>query len=59
MITRRESLFRLAGGVGGVALADLLESEGLLAADGLSKPGENHSLSMVAREPHFQPRPRQ
>ena len=56
MITRRESLFRLAGGVGGVALADLLGSEGLLAADGLSKPGENHSLSMVAREPHFQPR---
>ncbi|MSR31120.1 MAG: DUF1501 domain-containing protein [Gemmataceae bacterium] len=56
MITRRESLFRLAGGLGGVALADLLSREGLLAADGPAKPGENPPLSMQARQPHFAPR---
>ncbi len=56
MITRRKALFQLAGGIGGVALSDMLAREGLLAADGPSKPGENFPLGMASKEPHFQPR---
>ncbi len=56
MITRRKALFQLAGGIGGVALSDMLLREGLLAADGPSKPGENFPLGMASKEPHFQPR---
>ncbi|MBJ7344952.1 MAG: hypothetical protein JHD09_06705, partial [Gemmataceae bacterium] len=48
MITRRKALFQLAGGIGGVALSDMLLREGLLAADGPSKPGENFPLGMAS-----------
>lgn len=56
MITRRTALFRLAGGVGGVALADMLARDGLLGADGPGKPGENHAPGMEPREPNYQPK---
>jgi len=53
--TRRELLAGTASGVGAIALAHLLRQEGALA-DVPSKPGENLSLDLKARAPHFAPR---
>jgi hypothetical protein len=53
--TRREFLWRNAFGIGGFALAQLLQHDRLLA-DGPPKPGENLPLDLKARKPHFEPR---
>src|SRR5262245_823999 len=54
--TRRAFLSRTAAGVGFFALADLLARDGLLAADGPPKPGENPPPSLAAKAPHFAPK---
>ena len=54
--TRRAFLSRTAGGVGFFALAHLLQREGLLAAEGPGKPGENFPASLTSRRPHFAPK---
>ncbi|WP_020472005.1 DUF1501 domain-containing protein [Zavarzinella formosa] len=54
--TRRAFLSRSAGGVGLFALAHLLQRDGLLAADGPSKPGENPAATLKPRPPHFAPK---
>ncbi len=54
--TRRTFLSNTAGGVGFFALAHLLQREGLLAAEGPSKPGENLPASLAPRKPHFAPK---
>src|SRR5690349_4798922 len=54
--TRRAFLTKTAGGFGFFALADLLHRDGLLAADGPSKPGENPIPSLAAKQPHFAPK---
>jgi Protein of unknown function (DUF1501) len=53
--TRRDFLAGTAFGVGAIALAHLLRQDGSLA-DVAKKPGENLSLDMRARAPHFAPR---
>jgi Protein of unknown function (DUF1501) len=53
--SRREFLAGTAFGVGAIALAHLLREDGALA-DVAKKPGENLSLDMRARAPHFAPR---
>jgi hypothetical protein len=53
--TRRDFLAGTAFGVGAIALAHLLRQDGVLA-DVAKKPGENLSLDMRARAPHFAPR---
>jgi hypothetical protein len=53
--TRRDFLAGTAFGVGAIALAHLLRQDGVLA-DIAKKPGENLSLDMRARAPHFAPR---
>ena len=50
--SRREFLWRSGGGLGGIALASLLGSEGLLAA----LPNEAATLAGAGRLPHFKPR---
>jgi Protein of unknown function (DUF1501) len=54
-LTRRELLTGTAFGVGAIALAHLLRQDGALA-DIVKKPGENLSLDLRARAPHFAPR---
>jgi hypothetical protein len=54
--TRRAFLTRTAGGVGMFALAHLLHRDGLLAADGPAKPGENPAATLKPRPPHFAPK---
>jgi hypothetical protein len=54
--TRRAVLSRTAAGVGFFALADLLRRDGLLAADGPPKPGENAAASLAPKPPHFAPK---
>jgi len=54
--TRRAVLSRTAAGVGLFALADLLARDGLLAADGPPKPGENPHPSLAPKAPHFAPK---
>lgn len=54
--TRRAFLSRSAGGVGMFALAHLLQREGLLAAETVSKPGENLPSSLQPRQTHFAPK---
>ncbi len=54
--TRRAFLSRSAGGVGLFALAHLLQRDGLLAADGPPKPGENPAATLKPRPPHFAPK---
>lgn len=41
LATRRQFLWHYGGGLGGIALAHLLGSQGLLAEEGRGKPGEN------------------
>jgi len=53
--TRREFLAGTSFGVGAIALAHLLRQDGALA-DVVKKPGENLSLDLRARAPHFAPR---
>ncbi|HTN75374.1 MAG TPA: DUF1501 domain-containing protein [Pirellulaceae bacterium] len=52
--SRRAFLSQSAFGVGAVALAHLLNSEGLLA-ETVAKPGENLPLNLAARPPHAEP----
>ena len=54
--SRRAFLARTAGGVGFFALAHLLERDGLLAADGPPKPGENPPASLAPKPPHRPPK---
>ena len=54
--SRRWLLRQTGMGFGSVALTQLLASEGLLAADGPAKPGENLPLDLRARTPHHAPR---
>ncbi len=56
--SRRQLLRQTAMGFGSVALTQLLASEGLLAATGPAKPGENLPLDLKARAPHHPPRAR-
>ena len=58
LTTRRHLLRQTAMGFGSVALAQLMASEGLLAAQGSAKPGENLPLDLKARAPHHTPRAR-
>jgi Protein of unknown function (DUF1501) len=53
--SRRSFLANTAFGVGAVALAHLMQEEGLLA-DTVKKPGENLPLNLNARPPLFEPR---
>jgi hypothetical protein len=53
--TRREFLMRNAFGIGGFALAHLLQGDRVLA-DVPTKPGENLPLDLKPRPPHFTPR---
>jgi hypothetical protein len=55
LATRRAFLERSAFGIGAFALADLLRRDGLLAGTP-AKPGENLSLDLKARKPHFAPK---
>ena len=54
--TRRSFLSTTSAGVGFFALAHLLQREGLLTAEGPSKPGENLPASLEPRKPHFAPK---
>src|SRR5205085_11424195 len=59
--SRRDFLFRSGGGLSGVALAWLLEQQGMLAADRAASSGAcDAKLSVptpfTARKPHFAPR---
>ncbi len=53
---RRDFLARSSFGVGAFALAHLLRQDGLLAADGPAKPGENLPLDLRPRPPHHAPK---
>ncbi len=55
--SRRRFLASSAFGVGGIALAQLLAEEGLLAGEP-KKPGENLALDLKPKSPHFAPRAR-
>ena len=55
LCSRRELLSGTAFGVGAIALAHLLRQDGALA-DIAKKPGENLSLDLKARAPHFAPK---
>ncbi len=52
--TRRAFLAQSAFGIGSLALAHLLQQDGLLAAP--PKPGENLPLDLKTRSPHFAPK---
>src|SRR5882672_1453628 len=52
-VSRREFLWRSGGGLGGIALASLLGSEGLLASLAKAATGTNALPSGV---PHFKPK---
>ena len=59
--SRRDFLFRSGGGLSGVALAWLLEQQGMLAADRAASSGAcdaklSVSTPFTARKPHFAPR---
>lgn len=56
LVTRRSFLSHTAAGVGFYALTHLLHREGLLAANGPAKPGENLPASLAPRQPHFAPK---
>ena len=51
LVDRRSFLWRLGGGLGGIALADMLGREGLLAA-GMGKPEFNGGIHHMARAKH-------
>ncbi len=54
--SRRAFLTNTAAGVGFFALAHLLQRDGLLAADGPPRPGENPPASLAPKKPHFTPK---
>jgi hypothetical protein len=55
--TRRQFLTQSAFGIGGFALAHLLNGDKLLA-ETPGRPGENLPLNLLPRQPHFAPRAR-
>src|SRR5688572_30394485 len=52
-LTRRDFLATSASGIGALALASLLKSEGLLAAE-----ADKTITPLLPREPHFKPKAR-
>ena len=56
-INRRDALSRTGFGVGAMALAGLLEKDGILKASP-AKPGENLPLNLTARPGHHEPKAR-
>ena len=44
--SRRDFLWRYGGGLGGIALASMLSSEGLLAADEKAPPGMDYFVEV-------------
>jgi len=54
--SRRKFLFESGGGVGGMALAWLLNQDGLLAADDVCANTPNAANPVAPRKPHFLPR---
>jgi hypothetical protein len=54
--SRRKFLFESGGGVGGMALAWLLNQDGLLAADDVCANTPNAANPVAPRKPHFPPR---
>ncbi len=56
--SRREFLRRAGGGFGMMALASLLERDGLLAADSIAPGPPVSADSLTPRSPHFAPRAR-
>ncbi|MCL6503133.1 MAG: DUF1501 domain-containing protein [Pirellulales bacterium] len=56
-LTRREWLARSGWGLGALALAQLLQQDGLLAEPS-AKPEDNLPLDLKVRPPHFPPRAR-
>jgi hypothetical protein len=55
--SRRQFLWRFGGGLGGVALAQLLGEQGLLASEG-GLPGVTTSRGVLREGPHLRPRAR-
>lgn len=53
---RRNFLTTCASGIGGVALASLLEADGLLAGDGASRAQAEPANPLAPRAPHFAPK---
>src|SRR5260370_5473994 len=54
--SRREFLFESGGGISGLALACLLDQDGLLAAEDACSSASSVANPLVARKPHFAPR---
>ena len=54
--SRREFLTTFAGGVGGLALADLLARDGVLAAEGGAELDLESANPLMPRAPHFAPK---
>lgn len=54
-LTRRGFLTQTAYGIGGFALAHLLQRDNLLAQE-VGRPGENLPLNLRPRQPHFTPK---
>ncbi len=53
-VSRRNFLFQAGEGISGLALASLLQQDGLLASDAVCDPNTTSSVS--ALDPHFKPR---
>jgi len=56
--SRREFLRRAGGGFGLLALASLLDRDGLLAADPITQPVVRGANPLAPKQPHFAPRVR-
>src|SRR5216683_7632670 len=54
--SRREFLFQSGGGISGLALASLLNQDGLLAADDACSNAPNAANPFAPHKPHFAPR---
>jgi len=61
-ITRRDFWFQAGMGIGGLALIDLLNRDGLLAADGIAPCRGSEGVKgspYLPKQPHFKPRAKQ
>src|SRR5206468_11890908 len=56
--SRRDFLRRAGGGFGLLALASLLDHDGLLASDSVTHHGSRTTNPLAPRPPHFTPRAR-